>query len=70
MHVHIEERLLIDQSEDAKDTLNTAPGDMADPLWGARIGPEAVSWDVSPMDIAGHPIATHRCTANERRPSE
>ena len=70
MHVRIEEKLPIDRNEIAKDTLEAAPGDMTDPLWGARVGREAVSCGVPPMHIAGHRMSTHRRTDIERSPSE
>ena len=70
MHVRIEEKLPIDQNENAKDIPEAVPGDMYDPLWEARVGREADSSGVPPMHIAGHRMSTHRRTDIERSPSE
>ena len=70
MHVHIEEKLASDLTENANDTLEAVPGDMTAPVWGARVGREAVSCGVRPMHIAGHRISTQRRTDIERRPPE
>ena len=70
MHVHIEEKLVIHQSELAKTTLKTLPEDVQVTVHGVRRIWEADSCAPPPMYLAALRIPTHRGTHVERSPSE